>query len=138
MTTIAFLLGVLFMATGIAASIALHEVGHLVPAKRFGVRVTQYMVGFGPTLWSRHRGETEYGVKAIPLGGYIRMIGMFPPRKGDAPGHGAGLEHRPVQPARRRGPGREPRGGPPRRREPGVLQAAPCPGRSSSCSAGRR
>ena len=86
MTTIAFVLGVLFMATGVAASIALHEVGHLVPAKRFGVRVTQYMVGFGPTMWSRRRGETEYGVKAIPLGGYIRMIGMFPPRQGDDPG----------------------------------------------------
>ena len=86
MSTLAFILGVLFMATGIAVSIALHEVGHLVPAKRFGVRVTQYMVGFGPTMWSRRRGETEYGVKAIPLGGYIRMIGMFPPRKGDDPG----------------------------------------------------
>jgi len=86
LTTIAFVLGVLFMATGVAASIALHEVGHLLPAKRFGVRVTQYMVGFGPTVWSRRRGETEYGVKAVPLGGYIRMIGMFPPRAGDAPG----------------------------------------------------
>ena len=86
MSTLAFILGVLFMATGIAVSIALHEVGHLVPAKRFGVRVTQYMVGFGPTMWSRRRGETEYGVKAIPLGGYIRMIGMFPPRTGDDPG----------------------------------------------------
>ena len=75
-----FLLGVLFVALGIGASIALHEIGHLVPAKRFGVQVTQYMVGFGPTLWSRRRGETEYGVKAIPLGGYIRMIGMFPPQ----------------------------------------------------------
>ncbi|QIM22953.1 site-2 protease family protein [Phycicoccus sp. HDW14] len=74
------------MAAGVALSIALHEVGHLVPAKRFGVRVTQYMVGFGPTVWSRRRGETEYGVKAIPLGGYIRMIGMFPPRAGDADG----------------------------------------------------
>ncbi|HMM97257.1 site-2 protease family protein [Phycicoccus sp.] len=86
MTTLAFVLGVLAMALGVAASIALHEVGHLVPAKRFGVKVTQYMVGFGPTVWSRRRGETEYGVKAIPLGGYIRMIGMFPPRPGDAPG----------------------------------------------------
>ena len=86
MSVFAFVLGVLFMATGVAASIALHEVGHLVPAKRFGVRVTQYMVGFGPTMWSRRRGETEYGVKAVPLGGYIRMIGMFPPRPGDAPG----------------------------------------------------
>src|SRR6478736_138872 len=86
MSTLAFVLGVLFMATGVAASIALHEVGHLVPAKRFGVRVTQYMVGFGPTMWSRRRGETEYGIKVVPLGGYIRMIGMFPPRKGDQPG----------------------------------------------------
>jgi membrane-associated protease RseP (regulator of RpoE activity) len=85
-TTVAFVLGVVFMAVGVALSIALHEVGHLVPAKRFGVRVTQYMVGFGPTVWSRRRGETEYGVKAIPLGGYIRMIGMFPPRAGDAEG----------------------------------------------------
>jgi membrane-associated protease RseP (regulator of RpoE activity) len=52
----------------------------MVPAKKFGVRVTQYMVGFGPTLFSRRRGDTEYGLKAIPLGGYIRMIGMVPPR----------------------------------------------------------
>ncbi|WP_130013765.1 M50 family metallopeptidase [Serinicoccus sediminis] len=78
-----YLLGVLVVAVGIAASIALHEIGHLVPAKLFRVRVTQYMVGFGPTLWSRTRGETEYGIKAVPLGGYIRMIGMFPPRRGD-------------------------------------------------------
>ena len=75
-------LGWLIMLVGISISIALHEVGHLVTAKRFGVKVTQYMVGFGPTIWSRMRGETEYGLKAIPLGGYIRMIGMFPPAKG--------------------------------------------------------
>ncbi|MGO4298539.1 site-2 protease family protein, partial [Glutamicibacter sp. MCAF14] len=72
-------LGVLLAVLGIGLSIALHEIGHLVPAKKFGLRVPQYMVGFGPTIWSRRRGETEYGVKAIPLGGYIRMIGMFPP-----------------------------------------------------------
>lgn len=82
-----YLLGVLVVAVGVAASIALHEVGHLVPAKRFGLRVPQYMVGFGPTVWSTRRGETEYGIKAIPLGGYIRMIGMFPPRPGDPSGH---------------------------------------------------
>ena len=80
-----YLLGVLFVALGISVSIALHEVGHLVPAKKFGVKVTQYMVGFGPTIWSRQRGETEYGLKAIPLGGYIRMIGMFPPKPGADP-----------------------------------------------------
>lgn len=78
-----YLLGVLLMALGVAASIALHELGHLVPAKKFGVRTTQYMIGFGPTIWSRRRGETEYGFKAIPLGGYIRMIGMLPPRQDD-------------------------------------------------------
>jgi membrane-associated protease RseP (regulator of RpoE activity) len=75
-----YALGVIAFAIGLLASIALHEIGHLVPAKKFGVRVTQYMVGFGPTLFSRRRGETEYGLKAIPLGGYIRMIGMVPPR----------------------------------------------------------
>jgi membrane-associated protease RseP (regulator of RpoE activity) len=75
-----YVLGVLIFAFGLLASIALHEIGHMVPAKKFGVKVTQYMVGFGPTLWSRKRGDTEYGVKAIPVGGYIRMIGMVPPR----------------------------------------------------------
>ncbi|WP_022872018.1 M50 family metallopeptidase [Nesterenkonia alba] len=73
------LLGILIIAVGIAVSIALHEIGHLVPAKLFKVRVTQYMVGFGPTMWSKTKGETEYGIKAIPLGGYIAMIGMYPP-----------------------------------------------------------
>ncbi|MBA4083623.1 site-2 protease family protein [Janibacter terrae] len=81
-----YVLGIVLAVLGIGLSIALHEIGHLVPAKKFGVRVPQYMVGFGPTVWSRRRGETEYGVKAIPLGGYIRMIGMFPPAKGQAPG----------------------------------------------------
>ncbi|MDQ2838989.1 MAG: site-2 protease family protein [Actinomycetota bacterium] len=76
-----YALGVIAFAVGLLASIALHEIGHLVPAKKFGVRVTQYMVGFGPTIWSKRRGETEYGIKAVPLGGYIRMIGMVPPRK---------------------------------------------------------
>ncbi len=81
-----FVLGVLVVVIGVALSIALHEIGHLVPAKKFGVKVTQYMVGFGPTVWSRRRGETEYGFKAVPLGGYVRMVGMLPPRPGDRPG----------------------------------------------------
>ncbi|HLT83446.1 MAG TPA: site-2 protease family protein [Phototrophicaceae bacterium] len=80
-----FLVGVLVLVLGLVVSIALHEVGHLVPAKRFGVKVSEYFVGFGPTLWSRRRGETEYGVKAVPLGGYIRMVGMYPPARQDAP-----------------------------------------------------
>ena len=80
-TVLQFIIGVLVIVVGLAVSIGLHEVGHLVPAKLFGVKVTQYMIGFGPTLWSRRRGETEYGLKAIPMGGYISMIGMFPPAK---------------------------------------------------------
>ncbi|MFF5254359.1 M50 family metallopeptidase [Streptomyces leeuwenhoekii] len=74
-----FILGIVVFAVGLLVSIAWHELGHLSTAKMFGIRVPQYMVGFGPTLWSRKKGETEYGVKAIPFGGYIRMIGMFPP-----------------------------------------------------------
>ena len=76
-----YILGVLVMVVGVALSIALHEVGHLIPAKRFGVKVGQYMIGFGPTIFSRRRGETEYGLKAVPLGGYISMAGMYPPAK---------------------------------------------------------
>lgn len=84
-----FIVGILLALIGLAASIALHEVGHLVPAKLFKVRVPQYMIGFGPTLWSKRIGETEYGLKAIPLGGYISMIGMFPPKhRGEAPRDG--------------------------------------------------
>lgn len=86
----AYLVGVLILVAVLLVSIALHELGHMVPAKRFGVRVSQYMVGFGPTLWSRTRGETEYGLKAIPLGGYVRLVGMYPPATavGDPPADG--------------------------------------------------
>ncbi len=56
--------------------IMLHELGHFVAAKRSGMKVTEFFVGFGPRLWSFTRGETEYGVKAVPLGGYCRIIGM--------------------------------------------------------------
>ncbi|MFF9278307.1 M50 family metallopeptidase [Streptomyces griseosporeus] len=79
MTTLMMILGIVVFAVGLLVSIAWHELGHLSTAKLFGIRVPQYMVGFGPTIWSRKKGETEYGIKAVPLGGYIRMIGMFPP-----------------------------------------------------------
>jgi membrane-associated protease RseP (regulator of RpoE activity) len=79
MTTLMTVLGIVVFAIGLLISIAWHELGHLSTAKLFGIRVPQYMVGFGPTIFSRTKGDTEYGVKAIPLGGYIRMIGMFPP-----------------------------------------------------------
>ncbi|GAB3494096.1 M50 family metallopeptidase [Nocardiopsis coralliicola] len=73
--------GIVLFFLGLLFSIAWHELGHLSTAKMFGIRCTQYMVGFGPTLWSRVKGDTEYGVKAVPLGGYVRMVGMIPPAK---------------------------------------------------------
>ncbi|MEU5982814.1 site-2 protease family protein [Streptomyces sp. NPDC047434] len=81
MTVLLTLLGIVLFVLGLLVSIAWHELGHLSTAKLFGIRVPQYMVGFGPTIWSRKKGETEYGFKAVPAGGYIRMIGMFPPGK---------------------------------------------------------
>src|SRR5215218_6025038 len=74
-----FIIGVVVVVVGLAVSIGLHEIGHLVPAKLFGVKVAQYMIGFGRTIFSFRRGETEYGLKMIPLGGYISMAGMYPP-----------------------------------------------------------
>jgi hypothetical protein len=67
------LLGVI---VALIVMIMLHELGHFATAKWSGMKVTEYFVGFGPRLWSVKRGETEYGVKAIPAGGYVRIIGM--------------------------------------------------------------
>ncbi|WP_084961220.1 M50 family metallopeptidase [Thermoactinospora rubra] len=92
-----YVAGIAIILVGLMVSIGLHEIGHLLPAKLFGVRVTQYMVGFGPTMWSRRKGETEYGIKWLPFGGYIRMIGMLPPRQGDDPGKLRGASTGPFQ-----------------------------------------
>jgi membrane-associated protease RseP (regulator of RpoE activity) len=70
------LLGIVIFALGILVSVCLHEAGHMIAAKSFGMKVTRYFVGFGPTLWSFTRGETEYGVKAIPAGGFVKIVGM--------------------------------------------------------------
>ncbi|MDZ5442576.1 site-2 protease family protein [Micromonospora sp. 4G57] len=72
------LLGVVLFALAILISVSLHEAGHMLTAKAFGMKVTRYFVGFGPTLWSFRRGETEYGVKGIPLGGFCKIVGMTP------------------------------------------------------------
>ena len=66
----------LLLIVGIILMVMLHEFGHYWMAKRSGMKVTEFFVGFGPRLWSFTRGETEYGVKAIPAGGYVRIIGM--------------------------------------------------------------
>ena len=79
MTALLYTLGVVTFVVAILVSIGLHEFGHLVPAKKFGCKVPQWFIGFGPTVWSKQIGETEYGVKAIPLGGYVKIVGMLPP-----------------------------------------------------------
>lgn len=70
------LVGVLVFIFALLASIALHELGHLLTAKRYGMKASRYFIGMGPTLWSTHRGETEYGVKALPIGGFVKIVGM--------------------------------------------------------------
>ena len=70
------LLGWLIFLVALLFSVMLHETGHFVMAKKFGMQATRYFVGFGPTIWSIRRGETEYGVKALPLGGFVKITGM--------------------------------------------------------------
>ncbi|RYP82178.1 RIP metalloprotease [Nocardioides guangzhouensis] len=79
MSALYYTLGVLLFVVAILVSIALHELGHMIPAKKFGAKVTQYFVGFGNTIWSKKVGETEYGIKSIPLGGFVKIVGMLPP-----------------------------------------------------------
>jgi membrane-associated protease RseP (regulator of RpoE activity) len=70
------LIGWVIFLVALLFSVMLHETGHFVMAKKFGMKVTRYFVGFGPTLWSTRRGETEYGIKALPFGGFVKIIGM--------------------------------------------------------------
>lgn len=85
MSALLTFIGVVLFVIGILVSVGLHEMGHMLPAKAFGMKVTQFFVGFGRTVWSFKRGETEYGIKAIPAGGFVRIIGMMPPAKGQDP-----------------------------------------------------
>jgi membrane-associated protease RseP (regulator of RpoE activity) len=71
-----FVIGIVLFALAIMVSVALHECGHMWVARATGMMVRRYFVGFGPTLWSTRRGETEYGVKAFPLGGFCDIAGM--------------------------------------------------------------
>jgi membrane-associated protease RseP (regulator of RpoE activity) len=70
--------GILAFIVALLVSVMIHEAGHFVTARRFGMKATHFFVGFGPTLWSTRRGETEYGVKAIPAGGFVKIVGMTP------------------------------------------------------------
>jgi membrane-associated protease RseP (regulator of RpoE activity) len=69
--------GIVLFALGIFVSLCLHEAGHMATARAFGMKVTRFFIGYGPTLWSFRRGETEYGVKAIPAGAFVRIVGMI-------------------------------------------------------------
>src|SRR6516162_1837459 len=70
------LIGWVIFLVALLFSVMLHETGHFVMAKKFGMKATRYFVGFGPTIWSTKRGETEYGIKALPLGGFVKIVGM--------------------------------------------------------------
>src|SRR5215510_5412986 len=72
------IIGIIVFALGILFAVCLHEAGHMGTAKAFGMKVTRYFVGFGPTIWSFKRGETEYGLKALPFGGFVKIVGMTP------------------------------------------------------------
>lgn len=75
---LAYTTGIILFALAILISVSLHEFGHMLTAKAFKMKVTRYFVGFGPTLWSFRKGETEYGLKGIPLGGFVKIVGMTP------------------------------------------------------------
>jgi membrane-associated protease RseP (regulator of RpoE activity) len=72
----AYVLGVVIFIVGLIVSVVLHELGHFLAAKKFGMKATEFFIGFGPTLWSTRRGETDYGVKAFPFGAFVRITGM--------------------------------------------------------------
>ncbi len=136
MTALYYTLGVVLFFVAILVSIGLHELGHMIPAKKFGGKVTQYFIGFGPTVWSKKVGETEYGVKAIPLGGYVKIVGMLPPEaeelvdsvevdeQGRQVHQGPQVQHRDVHPADLRCPGRRVGARRSRGQRPALLQDA--------------
>ncbi len=85
----------IIVVVGIIAMVTIHEAGHFLAAKATGMKATEFFFGFGPKLWSTRRGETEYGVKAIPLGGYVRIVGMNPYEEVDPADEGRTYRERP-------------------------------------------
>ena len=72
------MIGGLIVIFGFILIVMIHEGGHLLAAKMFNIKATKYFLGFGPTIWSFTKGETEYGIKAIPAGGFVKILGMNP------------------------------------------------------------
>src|SRR5688572_24379149 len=72
------MIGGLIAVVAIVLFVTAHEAGHFVAAKATGMKVTEFFFGFGPKLWSTKKGDTEYGFKGVPLGGYVRIVGMNP------------------------------------------------------------
>jgi len=72
------IVGILAFVLALLISVMIHEAGHYLTAKKFGMKVTEFFIGFGKKLWSTKRGETEFGIKAVPAGGYCRIVGMSP------------------------------------------------------------
>ena len=70
------LVGIVAFVVILLICVMIHEWGHFTAARKFGMKATDFFVGFGPTLWSTRRGETEYGIKAVPAGGFVKIIGM--------------------------------------------------------------
>lgn len=81
--------GILFMVLGLILSVSLHEWGHMYFAKKFGAAVPEFSIGFGPLLWKKVRRGTQYSLRAIPLGGFVRILGMFPPARAGVRTHNA-------------------------------------------------
>lgn len=80
-----YVIGIAVIVVGLLISVAIHELGHMLPAKRFGVPVPVFSVGFGPLLWEKEWRGTRYGIRAIPLGGYVRIVGMYAPARPGTP-----------------------------------------------------
>ena len=72
------ILGILAFVFALLFSVMIHEFGHYLTAKRYGMKVSEFFLGFGTRIWSTQRGETEFGLKAIPAGGYCKIEGMIP------------------------------------------------------------
>ena len=89
------MIGGLVVILGIIAMITVHEAGHFLAAKAVGIKATKFFFGFGPKVWSTQRGETEYGIRAFPIGGYVHIVGMDPSKPIDPEDEGRTYHDKP-------------------------------------------